>query len=799
MLKNISLIDQWRQQDHNRITNIVETIKSDIILKKENMKPFSLFPAGIKNTTGIGAVTLVDLYPIIKTDDELYDVTFFIRSLNSKEKQNQVKSNELKYVTFGGTFSVRKDSGLLEDSGLICIDIDEIENPALLKKLIIEKCAFLLLAFISPRGNGLKLIFARDLAFSFKENYQAFSKYLVEHFEISRESIDQSCASISKACFLCHDPEVYLNPIFNHPIEGKEIPFLHIETPEETEREDEHKVEVNTFELTQFLFKPVTLNFEKRNSIENFIALCRLCIKSNGDFVEGNRHNWVLKLAALCNSFGMDKGTAIRHFKQVFKNHPAIISSKHPFDETGDLIRPFNDMYEKYQDDFEKWNDENEALCTPSLPDEIFDDLPHFLKKLTDLFHDKRERDVFFLGLLTLASTCFPIVQGVYASKRVRANLFTFISAPAASGKGSLSWVHKMGDVIHETFLNEYKQELAEYESLDEEQRREQKKPELKRLFLAADNTSASIISNLGTNQCFGIIFDNEADTLTKANKSEHGNFSNLLRKGFHHEAIHYERKTNNQNIFIKEPAFSILISGTPGQIDGMIDDVENGLTSRFIFYNYVSPAKWRDVFAKGQDLHGIFKSSAVELFQLTKLFLFDFISNPEREIIFELSDDQKNKLNEWFEEKLKFLDGLYGNNIRASVVRLGLIQFRIAMVLSAIRRAEYIHGKSIQAQSKITCSDSDFNASVAIVQSLLHHAVNVYSKLKKKGALRRDQNSKDKYYECLPQQFNRQKAMDNATIMGIKEKTAENYLRLFIKDGKITKPQHNHYEKSAA
>lgn len=767
------------------------------MLKHFSMRNFSLFPAGIKKITSTGTLELLDLYPIIKNDDELREITIFTRSLSSKEKQNEVKCNELKYVTIGGTFSVRKDASLLEESGLICIDIDEIENPALLKKSIIEKSKFLLFAFISPRGNGLKLIFGCNPTLDFKANYQLYSNYLIEVFGVAKDSIDQSGASISKACFLCHDPEVYLNPILNQPIGEKGLPFLDIERASELEEKEENNVEVNTFELSQFLFKPVTLNFEKRNSIENLVALCRVCIKSNGEFVEGNRHNWILKLALLCNSFGVNKDSAIKHFKQLFKNHPAIIFSKHPFDENNDLIRPFNDVYEKYKDDFETWNDDNEAFITPYLPDEIFDDLPHFIKKLTGLFPDKRERDVFFLGLLTLTSTCFPIIQGVYDSKRVRANLFTFISAPAASGKGCLSWAHKMGDVIHETFLNEYNQELAEYESLDEEQRREQKRPELKRLFIAADNTSASIISNLGANQSFGIIYDNEADTLTKANKSEHGNFSNLLRKGFHHETIHYERKTNSQHIFIKEPAFSILISGTPGQIDKMVDDVENGLTSRFIFYNYVSPVKWKDVFAKGQDLYGIFKSSAVELSQLTNSFLFDFIRNPEKEIIFELSENQKKKLNGWFEEKLTFLDGVYGNDIRASIVRLGLIQFRIAMVLSAIRRAEYIFGKSIE-QSKIICTDSDFNASVAIVQTLLHHAVNIYSKLKRKGVVKRDKNLKDRYYESLPPKFNRQMAMDNATIMGIKEKTAENYLSLFVKDGKITKPQHNQYEKSA-
>lgn len=762
------------------------------------MNNFSRFPAGIKNLYSTAEISLFEIYELIKHDTWLKDLTTLLRGLTSKEKQNAFKCTELEYVTFGGVFSERRDGGLLNESGLICIDIDEIENPGQLKRSILQKSELLLLAFISPRGNGLKLVFRCNPAHTFKENYQIYSNYLVENFPIHRKSIDQSCSSISKACFLCHDPEVYFNPALNDTTNGLGIDFLHEEKHERQQCEIENRVEINAFELSNFLFTPIKLNFEKRNSIENFVALCRVCIKNNGDFVEGNRHNWVLKLALICNAFGMAKDSAIKHFQELYKNHPSITSSKHPFDVNNDLVKPFLDVYEKYLAEFGTWNDDIEVFLTPHLPDEIFSKLPHFFKKLTGLFPDRRERDVFFLGLLTMVSTCVPLLQGVYDKKRVRANLFTFISAPAASGKGVLSWVKKLGEDIHEDFLNEFNREWAAYQSLDEEERRQHPKPELKRLFIAADNTSANIISNLGNNQYFGIIYDNEADTLSKANKSEHGHFSNLLRKGFHHESIHYERKTNSQSIFIKEPAFSILLSGTPGQIDRMADDVENGLTSRFIFYNYVSPVQWKDVFADGEDLHGIFKSSAVELSQLTKGFLFDFIGDPQRELLFELTSDQKEKLNSWFEEKVKSLDSIYGTDIRGPVFRLGLILFRIAMVLSSIRHAENNLEKAAPGQQKISCIDADFNTAIMTVQTLLHHTVDVYNKLKKRGIAKRDKNIKERFNEKLPSKFNRAKAMEIASLMQIKEKTAEHYLSLLTKDGKLIKPQHNQYEKSA-
>src|SRR5215831_7597094 len=111
------------------------------------MKKFSMFPAGIKNTNSTGTTILVELYVLLRNDNWLKERTIFLRSLESKDKQNAFKGAELEYVTFGGTFSIRKDSGLIKESGLICIDLDGINNPTELKRRIAENSEFLLLAF----------------------------------------------------------------------------------------------------------------------------------------------------------------------------------------------------------------------------------------------------------------------------------------------------------------------------------------------------------------------------------------------------------------------------------------------------------------------------------------------------------------------------------------------------------------------------------------------------------------------------------------------------------------------------
>ena len=84
-------------------------------------------------------------------------------------------------------------------------------------------------------------------------------------------------------------------------------------------------------------------------------------------------------------------------------------------------------------------------ISTPLLPDDIFKRLPSLLKSICSQFTDPRERDVVFLSSLVLVSTLLPTVKSVNSKKIVGANLFLFITAPAASGKGVADWGRHSG------------------------------------------------------------------------------------------------------------------------------------------------------------------------------------------------------------------------------------------------------------------------------------------------------------------------------------------------------------------
>ncbi|HTC00335.1 MAG TPA: DUF3987 domain-containing protein [Ferruginibacter sp.] len=728
--------------------------------------------------------------------------------MHLKESQRLVKTTQLPYVTFGGKFKTRKDDMMITASGLICIDLDDVGEVDSLKEELIKGSPLLVLLFVSPMGKGLKLVFRCNPNFSFKENYKQLSLYLVNEFEIGFEKIDQSCATISKACFLCYDPNVYLNPSVTEDKGVELIPILediHFQnstskTPQVNPQavEDENSTEFNLFELSSFKYHPIKFNYEKPNTIENLIQLCRLNNRDFGELKVGKRHTWFLKLAMLCNSFGMKKESAIKHCHTLFDNHPAIVDKENLFDNTNDLLKPFESVYEKFADDFGLTKENNEEWQTPLIPDDVYNRLPRFIKKLTDLFDkDKRERDVLFLGLITLLSTLFPKVRGKYNNRLYRSNLFLFTAAPAASGKGVLSFIRTCGEKIHAEFLDEYRIALKEYNSAPEEQKKEMTPPVMKKLFIPANSTYASIIKCIEANRVFGMVMDTEADTMAVANKSEHGNFSVVFRKLFEHETIDYERKSTKEYFSIDYPACSIIISGTPKQINRLISDTENGFTSRFLFYCYVAKIKWKDVFEDGPDYEYIFKSVATELYSLVRPYLNDFLDDQESDIRFALTKEQGKKLNSWFSGKLDELTHIFGADISSSVKRLGVIHFRLAMILTIMRKLESIDPLEDRLPENIICSDEDFEIAHAIIGTLLHHTVKVFQQLQSKSTFKNHRLKKDIFLEKLPNEFDYAKAKEVANYLSLNQNTAENYLRIFVTSGKLEKIGHNQYKKA--
>lgn len=430
---------------------------------------------------------------------------------------------------------------------------------------------------------------------------------------------------------------------------------------------------------------------------------------------------------------------------------------------------------------------------TPQIPSVVFNQLPEILKESTNMFKDAIEKDVFLIGTISVISGCLPNIEGIYFDEPHSAHLYSFITAPAGSGKGKLKWAKYFGLKIHKSMVEQsiqdkedYERELDNYNNLNKNQRQgveRPREPKRKMFYIPANSSSSAFIQALSDNNFKGIIFETEADTLAATLKQDWGNFSDVLRKAFHHESTNMFRRKDNEHIEVEDPHLAIAISGTPKQVHNMMPDVENGLFSRFLYYAFEDYSDFKNPFVSHQKVNytDFFSEMGNRIFELYQILI-----NLPSPIEFRFTTEQAEVFTAQFNILYKRNRMLLGNDFNANSRRLGLITFRIAMVLRTLRILE-----DGDYSNPLICSETDFQTATQIAFTLEKHAIAVFQNLPNNNL----KGVKLKFYNDLPDNFNRQTYLSVANELGIKDKTAEKYIGL-LKDNGLLMHEHNNYTK---
>ncbi|MBQ3355391.1 MAG: DUF3987 domain-containing protein [Bacteroidales bacterium] len=452
-------------------------------------------------------------------------------------------------------------------------------------------------------------------------------------------------------------------------------------------------------------------------------------------------------------------------------------------------------------------NDTPKSL--PTFSQSVRSDLPAIMQRIVSDSVSDVDADILILGSLAVFSACIPNVFGVYDRREVFANLFLYVTARASAGKGRLSLCRHLVAPIHQALRDKYHRQMKKFEAAQAAfvtNRKnalavQPKEPPFLTLFVPANSTATVVYQTLAQNNGVGLLFETEGDTLANAFNSDLGNYSDGFRKAFHHESISYLRKKDHEFVEIVKPKFSAVLSGTPQQIFNLIPDTENGLFSRFIFYTMPTELVWHDMFAST----GV--STADEQFKQIGRdfysFLKTFSKNP---VQFTLSRVQQVQFNAFFEATQLRYARFFGDDIIASVRRLGLILFRFAMILSVLRLIDEKPFSSQKVREGLVCVDADFSTALAMVKVLLVHTSSVFQALPRKqpsykalkGSKQFADASRSKFFEALPASFNRSTYLAIAQSYGISDKTAERYIAELCKSSQLEHPANGQYNKSS-
>ncbi|MET3539622.1 hypothetical protein ABID22_000323 [Pontibacter aydingkolensis] len=420
----------------------------------------------------------------------------------------------------------------------------------------------------------------------------------------------------------------------------------------------------------------------------------------------------------------------------------------------------------------------------PTFPTEIYDTLPGLLKKGTEAFKSAREKDVFLIGGLVVLSGFLDKTYGYYQGEKLHPNINAFVVAPASSGKSAFKYAKVYGMKMHRllfeesrALVKEYYRQLRESKKNNGQEGKDLLAPPFKMGFLPGDITSAALMQRMVDNGGKGVICETEADSISNNLRKEHGGHDAIFRKAFHHETVSVARKAMNEVLEIERPRLSIGTTGTPEQVLPLVSSIENGLFSRFCFYLFSQASKWKRLSDKSQ------QSRKTEYFINMEEEAFTAIvfaeANPT---LFSLSPEQEQQFDEQYEKWVDETVAVYGDDADMIVYRLGVITFRIAMILTTLRKAE-----EENKAEEVTCSDIDFKTAMALAGVFREHASFLYSRFTEGKVIPVQDRGAYKLYELLPPKFQRKEAIAIAEKHKISPSACGNYLKKLI-DKKLLK-----------
>lgn len=235
---------------------------------------FNIFKNGFRN---IGFESIESIFTKIH-NGEYKQIIEKIRSTDPKLKR---KLDGIVFSTLLGEKN-RNTKNIEEYTSYVIIDFDHLINVLETKEIVIQS-EYTIMCFVSPSGNGLKVLVKTnnyDLEYH-KSSYIQVQKY---YEKITALKTDNRNIDAVRLCYFSYDPEAYLN------LQAKEFTVEKIEKEELYRKNFEDKI-------------TNTINFTNKRA----------------QFKKGNRNKYIFFLATNCCKMGFEKNQVVQYCHSKFK------------------------------------------------------------------------------------------------------------------------------------------------------------------------------------------------------------------------------------------------------------------------------------------------------------------------------------------------------------------------------------------------------------------------------------------------------------------------------------------------
>ena len=243
--------------------------------------------------------------------------------LEQGEKAANEEKKKLPSVTFSANYrGGRSNATLVKYLGYIVIDIDHLSKEELARILqTVRACSYTRIAFISPKGMGLKIIAHTQrpdgtLPDTIQEiedfHNAAYNKVASFYSQLCQTEIDTSGQDVGRTCLLSYDPGIYFNRNATPFI--VEQPPLFYKTQKKKKTPGRKKQETDNNPVSE----ETALNYHSSH------ASLMVTHNKSEKYTEGNRNNYLHHLACKYNRHGIPDQEAAAFIKSLFTDLPAV-------------------------------------------------------------------------------------------------------------------------------------------------------------------------------------------------------------------------------------------------------------------------------------------------------------------------------------------------------------------------------------------------------------------------------------------------------------------------------------------
>lgn len=247
--------------------------------------------------------------------------------LEQGEKAANEEKKKLPSVTFSANYrGGRSNATLVKYLGYIVIDIDHLSKEELARILqTVRACSYTRIAFISPKGMGLKIIVhtqrpdgtSPDTIQEIEDFHNAaYNKVASFYSQLCQTEIDTSGQDVGRTCLLSYDPGIYFNRDATPFI--VEQPPLFYKTQKKKKTPGRKKQETDNNPVSE----ETALNYHSSHA--SLMVTLNYYHNKSEKYTEGNRNNYLHHLACKYNRHGIPDQEAAAFIKSLFTDLPAV-------------------------------------------------------------------------------------------------------------------------------------------------------------------------------------------------------------------------------------------------------------------------------------------------------------------------------------------------------------------------------------------------------------------------------------------------------------------------------------------